>query len=723
MRVISCCIYAFSKVIAFSSSSSSSAFLFHFYGTPISQILVANLAIRRALEVVLMGKGDNERCIFPLTYLQIGDLQSYLSDLSLFLANDSKRVYILVDNRPWLRDLGASGAHFWQLMVTKSRLSPFAITKAHRVRKEGKEVCSGSSTSKPKKFLQWFTVVDVSMLSGKRVLLPVEKLRNSLQLRSELHRTLYGFIVFEIAWTDVRGINYYNELQTDTSLAVEAKIMQRWEFDSIAQASSCISSWFSGTLSEKLLLKEHLDSAAGELFYDAAENFSGPVPIDDGDDDDDNIYNDILSAEDCPVHCLDNDFSIYSERTEQGIEIPHTPPPLSGPYKRRNVMKSFDTGLEVHNYSDEMLAETENCSQCSETSSSVSENGDEVTQYSDVLILVRFADHDLPFKLREVIVPDLRLLTLLEAGLPSWVLFLQSYPVFCHLYRPWMCPLARVLYVLISLATVIIGFYDLYKNVPILKATASRLCGPLFDWIETWEMVSRIKYLGTILFLHNFQRAIKWFLAVTHTTRYFFSVLVQPLVEIFEEVFGFLLPSLNMLFELVEDICSVVWIAIATSCDIVGDLLEFLFSPFWFIFSLAWKIATTILYPIFLILWEIFYAPVRLVLAMSSFVAFICNYSFAILGNVWNFLSSFIQLASSSEAALRSHEISIWRTLWNDLLSRIFRAIKSILYGFVAFFAACNRHRLSIYNLIQEFLRRLFRRCRTSKPADSRDGS
>lgn len=45
------------------------------------------------------------------------DLQSYLSDLSLVLASENRKFYILVDNRPWLR--GSRPAHFWQLMVTK----------------------------------------------------------------------------------------------------------------------------------------------------------------------------------------------------------------------------------------------------------------------------------------------------------------------------------------------------------------------------------------------------------------------------------------------------------------------------------------------------------------------------------------------------------------------------------------------------------------------------
>ncbi|KAL5070769.1 hypothetical protein RYX36_021656 [Vicia faba] len=73
-----------------------------------------------------------------------------------------------------------------------------------------------------------------------------------------------------IAWNNVHGINYFNELQTDTSLAIEAKLMKRWEFDNIAQSVSYMSSWFSGTLSEQLLLKEHLDSASREIFYDAS---------------------------------------------------------------------------------------------------------------------------------------------------------------------------------------------------------------------------------------------------------------------------------------------------------------------------------------------------------------------------------------------------------------------------------------------------------------------
>ncbi|XP_027931949.1 uncharacterized protein LOC114187780 isoform X1 [Vigna unguiculata] len=676
-----------------------------------------------------MGKGDHGRCIFSLTSLQIGDLQSYFADLSLFLANDSKKMYILVDNRPWLSDLGSRGIHIWQLMVTKSRLSPFAYSKARRERNEGKEVCPQSSSSNPKKLMRWLSLIEAVVLSRKRVLLPVKNLRNSLQLSSELHRTLYGFIIFEVAWSSVRGINYYNELQTDTSLAIEAKLMKRWEFDNIAQAARCMSSWFSGTPSEQMLLKERLDSASGEIFYDASEDFSGVVSVDDDDDGDNNNVCRNVTVEDM----LGTNVAVCSADIEDTTEMLHTPPP-SGPNKRRKLMNSLSAGVEADSYSageiDDSLDYSQTSSCFSDDTAEVTQDdsvettqddADKATQYRDVLLLFRFDDHDLPFKLREVIVSDLRLLTLLEAGLPSWVIFLQSYPVLCNLYRPWMCPLARLLYVLISFVTVLIGFYDLYKNVPVLKATASRICGPLFDWIETWEMVSRVKYLGTMLFLHNFQKAVRWFLAFSHAMRSFFSVLVQPLVESLVEIFGFLLPSLKFLFDIAESIFSVIWLVVDTSFDIVGNVLELLFSPFWFLFNVVWNIATCILYPLFWVLWELLYAPVRLILMTFRFLPSTCLYIFNILGKLWQFFSSIFQFAATSEATVTASEVSMWRTLWNDLFSQIFRALKSIVYGFVAFFTACNRHRLSIYNHVQEFIRRLYRACQRSRQGNSGD--
>lgn len=302
-----------------------------------------------------------------------------------------------------------------------------------------------------------------------------------------------------------------------------------------------------------------------------------------------------MCVEDQSPCCLHGRFNLYLANMENEFSIQHTPPPADVPYERRKVMKSTSIGLDVDNYPAETRREIVDSPLHSNTSdASDTEYAVEAAKYKDVLILFRFNDRDLPFELRKIIMSDLRLLTLLEAGLPSWAIFFQSYPVFCHLYRPWMCPLARILYVLISVVTVLIGFYDLYKNVPILKAMASRLCGPLFDWIETWEMVSRIRYLGTMLFLHNFEKAFKWFLMITRSSRSFFSILTQPVLGPLVECLDFVLPLWNMCMEIVESVCSAFSIVIGSSFSLVEIFTETVLLPVWFTLSSIWTIGKLI---------------------------------------------------------------------------------------------------------------------------------
>ncbi|CAK9314724.1 unnamed protein product [Citrullus colocynthis] len=667
----------------------------------------------------LMGNADDSRCVFPLTNLQIGDLQSYLSDLSLFLAPESKKFYILVDNRPWLREFGSRPARLWQLMVTKSRLSPFANRKVRRDRNSERVAYQRPKITKPKKFLRWFPLINAVTLSRKKLLLPmppVKNLRKSFVLNNELHRILYGFIVFEVSWNNVRGINYLNELQTDTSLAIEAKYMQRWEFDCISQAAASISSWFPGSPADGKLLKNYLESATGEIFYDALDdfhvedNYLNSIPI---------MEDEILSYRNLYMNndfleCTDGELNLHSTTAEDSTNTLQTPPP-TGPNKRRKVTKFTGPKNEDDTYLEERTNRIIDLPSVPKIPDANCQDVVEATQYKDVLILFRFNDRDLPFKLRQVIMADLRLLTLLEAGLPSWVIFLQSYPVFCHLYRPWMCPLARALYVLVSVITVLIGFYDLYKNVPLLKAAASRLCGPLFDWIETWEMVSRIKYLGTMLFLHNFEKALTWFLTISRTTRSFLSIMAQPLASPVMELLGFLLPVGSTFIEVVGNFFSVIWDVLEFCCTMVVDSIELLLLPIWFIFSTLWSCVTMILLPILWIISEILYTPIRALLSLASLITYICAGIYDMFGDIQLFLSSVFQVASVSEVAVATSEVSVWRTLWNDLFSQVFRAVRSILNGFVAFFTACNRHRLSIYNHVQDCFERLSRRMRGSE--------
>lgn len=77
----------------------------------------------------------------------------------------------------------------------------------------GPQASSPLQSSNSGDLKKWFSLIDSVISSRERALLPVKKLRNSLIVNSKLHGTLYGFIVFEVAWKDVRGINYLNELQ------------------------------------------------------------------------------------------------------------------------------------------------------------------------------------------------------------------------------------------------------------------------------------------------------------------------------------------------------------------------------------------------------------------------------------------------------------------------------------------------------------------------------
>jgi hypothetical protein len=99
--------------------------------------------------------------------------------------------------------------------LLQSRLSPFANTRTRRKGDEtgkklvfSKDPRHGSHLWNPSS--RWYTLIDDAMRNKK---LHVNRLKDSRLLNKELHRTLYGFIIFEVDWADVRGMNYFNELQ------------------------------------------------------------------------------------------------------------------------------------------------------------------------------------------------------------------------------------------------------------------------------------------------------------------------------------------------------------------------------------------------------------------------------------------------------------------------------------------------------------------------------
>lgn len=723
--------------------------------------------------------------IYPLTSLQIGDLQSYVSSLYLYLTCENSNFFILVDNGPWLLDNHCSPTQLWQLMVTKSRMSPFANT---RTRPENKELENkldekqeNPTSNKRDGLYKWFSTIDAARWQHK-ALAPVK----------ELHHKLHGCVVFEVAWTDVRGINYINELQTDTCIALEVKSMIKKEFDSIEQAFDCIKSQCLGTrsgisaLSEASLSRWSDDNhktpksqespspgsfqasphrsrfqfgehGEGDKYYDIMDIRENLAKLDQDIDGEMVQSLDLIPQKDSPrttglsscgitedtvphdysiklkESCYNSEFNASESHVDEkllgrchnaldGME------PLSenkGPSQvysmgseaqreRRSISENVLLGLRISPPSNNMA---EGCSE-SECLRGVPGNDEisagrtvqsasEIVDYKDVLIIFKFNDAWLPFELKKVITSDLRLLRFLESGLPSWVIFLQSYPIFCQMYCPWMRPLARTLYILISITTVLIGFYDLYKNVPVLKATAARIFGPLFDWIEAWEMISRLKYLGTMLFLQNFEKAFEWSLTFIRAAKQLASLLAKPMFEPLVELGEYILPLWDLCLDKAEDCVNMIWVVTSSTFSCVVYLLQILIWPFLILFSFLWSLVTAVVYPIGSAFWELLITPIRLALKLLNSVALISSEIFDFGKRTYQSVSGTFQLISLTGTTTNTNTVPVWRALWNDLFSQVFRAVRSIVNGFVAFFTACNRHRLSIYNHLTAFLVRL----------------
>ncbi|KAE8654909.1 hypothetical protein F3Y22_tig00117034pilonHSYRG00149 [Hibiscus syriacus] len=509
----------------------------------------------------------------------------------------------------------------------------FCYNKGRRETKEG-EASSRSNEA-------WLSSIHAKILSRTK------KLDTSFLLSSDLHRTCMASLYLKSHGPMFEHVCSY--LQTDTSLAIEANSCKNGILAAlIKQQDAClhgsadrlrealferapgVNNWIQETVTnlemktgDACLLEPRSFVKSRERSSMIEEDFPMLITFDDDNDDG-------FSVDDSFPHYHCDNLEIRSE-TVDSETLSHMPLLLLGSIIEGKALRQL------------------------------------LLELTSIVRKPKFDDKDLPFKLKQIITPDLRLLRLLEAGLPSWALFLQSYPGFCHIYRPWMCPLARALYVLISIITVLIGFFDLYKNVPLLKAAASHLCGPLLDWIENWEMVTRIKYLGTMLFLQNFEKAMHWLWVVLRASR-----------EVIESLFSIISIVIGFVYSLLDDLMDVVLMPICK------------FRPV----SHVW------------IVWEMLYAPIRLVLALASFVANMCAFTIDLVGDTWEFLSSMIEVASEAEATVHSaQEVSCGVHFGVTFYPR-YSALSEVYYGFAAFFDACNRHRLSIYNHILGFIQR-----------------
>lgn len=70
---------------------------------------------------------------------------------------------------------------------------------------------------------------------------------------------------------------------------------------------------------------------------------------------------------------------------------------------------------------------------------------------------------------------DEQLLRLYEGGLPVWAIYA---PKWGFPYRPWLRTLTWLLFMAVSVFSLLTGFYDLYRHMPFLDQVSPQACGP-----------------------------------------------------------------------------------------------------------------------------------------------------------------------------------------------------------------------------------------------------
>ncbi|CAL5219001.1 g756 [Coccomyxa viridis] len=117
-----------------------------------------------------------------------------------------------------------------------------------------------------------------------------------------------------------------------------------------------------------------------------------------------------------------------------------------------------------------------------------------------------FSDPRVPQILQHPIQSNERLLKLYESGLPAWAIYMPLYRL---PYRPWMRKATYCLFILISVFSLVVGYYDIIKNVPLFRKALSSIVGSLslpsaaiLEWLD-----SHVQVRMSILFAYMFGKS------------------------------------------------------------------------------------------------------------------------------------------------------------------------------------------------------------------------
>lgn len=199
-------------------------------------------------------------------------------------------------------------------------------------------------------------------------------------------------------------------------------------------------------------------------------------------------------------------------------------------------------------------------------------------KHFNTMVVVYTQDPHFNAVLRDVLMPEpgtfpytasvqeqKRLLSMYEAGMPSWTIFFARYGL---PYRRWFRLVAVMLVNLWPLIALCVGLYDLYKHMPYLKEFLADTLTPLTGWMEhhfTLRISMLVTYLVTVSYsvlqaLHSFGKST---MALTN----FILAPMMPVLQLFslfKYPFLFLWTTATYVLGPLVSLLSAIWLLFTT---------------------------------------------------------------------------------------------------------------------------------------------------------------
>ena len=113
-------------------------------------------------------------------------------------------------------------------------------------------------------------------------------------------------------------------------------------------------------------------------------------------------------------------------------------------------------------------------------------------KYEHQVLKFRYTEPLIHPLLKDFVKHNEELIPLVEDGMPSWSMFLAGYGFY---YRKWMRSTFNTVVWIASVGMMILAFYDLFQNVPMVRRYAKNLLGRWFGWLDSVMSAFRLMFL------------------------------------------------------------------------------------------------------------------------------------------------------------------------------------------------------------------------------------